>query len=83
MYHRPHEIKLFKESEVDLVVSGHAHGGQWRIPLLNIGIFAPGQYFFARYINGLYKLNDKTKLFVTRGLARESVKFQGYITDLK
>lgn len=74
MYHRPHEIKLFKESEVDLVVSGHAHGGQWRIPLLNIGIFAPGQYFFARYINGLYKLNDKTKLFVTRGLARESVK---------
>lgn len=74
MSHRPHTIDIFKNSNVDLVVSGHAHGGQWLIPFINRGVFAPNQMFFAKYVNGLYKLNEKTNLFVTRGLARESVK---------
>lgn len=74
MSHRPHSIKTFKKTGVDLVVSGHAHGGQWLIPIINRGVYAPQQYFFAKYVNGLYNLNYKTKLFVTRGLARESVK---------
>lgn len=72
MFHRPHLIELFNTLNVDLVVSGHAHSGQWRIPFTRIGIFAPQQKFFPKYTNGLYKLKN-TLLFVTRGLAKENV----------
>ena len=74
MIHRPHLIDLFKKSKADLVVSGHAHGGQWFIPFLNRGVTAPDQLVLPKYVNGLHKLNDKTSLYVTRGLARETVK---------
>ena len=39
--------------DVDLVISGHAHGGQWRIG--NQGIWAPGQGLFPRYTKGIYR----------------------------
>lgn len=73
MFHRPHLIDIFNEQPVDLVVSGHAHSGQWRIPFTRIGILAPQQGIFPRYTNGLYKLKNNF-LYVTRGLAKESVK---------
>lgn len=64
--HRPEFINIYKEYEVDLVLSGHAHGGQFRIPFLG-GIYAPGQGFFPKYTAGLHEEND-TKLIISRGL---------------
>ena len=66
--HRPERIE-YCTSGFDLVVSGHAHGGQLRIPGLLPGIFAPNQGWFPEYTGGLYSVGD-ARLFVTRGLAK-------------
>jgi len=64
--HRPEFFDLYIENEVDLVLSGHAHGGQIRIPFLG-GLIAPGQGFFPKYTEGLYEENG-TNMIVSRGL---------------
>jgi len=70
--HRPEIIEEFLPLKPDLVLSGHAHGGQWRIPvILENGLFAPNQGLFPKYTNGEYFFGD-TELIVSRGLARES-----------
>ena len=66
--HRPELTELYRGSGFDLVVSGHAHGGQVRVPLLLNGLYAPNQGFFPRYAGGLYDL-DGTALAVSRGLS--------------
>ena len=66
--HRPELTELYRGSGFDLVVSGHAHGGQVRIPLLLNGLYAPNQGFFPQYAGGLYDL-DGTALAVSRGLS--------------
>ena len=72
MSHRPERMDGFLPLDFDLVVAGHAHGGQWRIPFfLENGLLAPNQGFFPRYTNGKYCL-EETVLIVSRGLARES-----------
>ena len=68
--HRPD--RQDKNYYFDLVVTGHAHGGQCRIPFTNIGIVAPDQYLFPKYISGLYELDNGVNMVVSRGLARES-----------
>ena len=71
--HRPERITEYLDLKVDLVVSGHAHGGQWRLPgLLPNGLFAPDQGFFPQYGSGKFKV-DNTLMIVSRGLARESI----------
>ena len=70
--HRPEGIDKFLPLGFDLIVAGHAHGGQWRLPfILENGLLAPNQGFFPRYTNGEYNLGE-TVLIVSRGLARES-----------
>ena len=49
---------------LDLTVSGHAHGGQWRV--FGCGVYAPGQGLFPRYTSGFY---DENRLLVSRGLS--------------
>lgn len=66
--HRPELTELYRDSGFDLIVSGHAHGGQVRVPLLLNGLYAPGQGFFPKYAGGLYDL-DGTALAVSRGLS--------------
>ena len=51
---------------IDLVLSGHAHGGQWRI--FGRGLFAPGQGLFPKYTSGIYD----GRLIVSRGLANNA-----------
>ena len=70
--HRPERMDELLPLNPDLVLSGHAHGGQWRIPyILGNGLIAPNQGFFPKYTNGAYFFGD-TILYVSRGLARES-----------
>lgn len=65
--HRPELTKYYRNCGFDLVVSGHAHGGQVRIPGLMNGLLAPHQGFFPRYAGGQYQLGS-TSLIVSRGL---------------
>lgn len=72
--HRPEVIDKYAAVGVfDLVVSGHAHGGQVRIPGVLNGLFAPNQGWFPRYAGGQYQV-EETTLIVSRGLARESTR---------
>ncbi len=71
--HRPEYIDTYLHYDFDLVLAGHAHGGQWRIPGIMNGLLAPNQGFFPKYAGGKYDFNDKT-FIVSRGLARESTR---------
>ncbi|WXR60860.1 metallophosphoesterase [Peptostreptococcaceae bacterium AGR-M142] len=71
--HRPERIDDYLKYDFDLITSGHAHGGQWRIPYILNGLLAPNQGFFPKYAGGLYEF-ENTDFIVSRGLARESTK---------
>ena len=67
LMHRPEQYHLIDKYPVDLVVSGHAHGGQWRFPGIN-GVFAPQQGLFPKRAGGVYPMKHGVHL-VSRGLA--------------
>lgn len=64
--HRPELVEVYAEYGAGLVLSGHAHGGQVRLPLLG-GLYAPGQGLLPEYDSGLYSLGE-TQMVVSRGL---------------
>ena len=66
--HRPEYTEFYKKADCDLVVSGHVHGGQWRMPLVKRGMYAPQQGVFPAYSQGVHRLNG-TNLVISRGLA--------------
>lgn len=70
LVHRPERAGQVLPLGFDLMLSGHAHGGQWRIPFTNQGIFAPGQGLFPPYTGGLYPVAGAT-LAVSRGLSKK------------
>lgn len=71
--HRPEYYELYSQYGFDLVLSGHAHGGQWRIPGILNGLYAPNQGLFPKYAGGLYEYKGGN-LVVSRGLDRQGVK---------
>lgn len=71
MSHRPELYETYQNYEFDLVLAGHAHGGQWRIPGILNGLLAPNQGVFPKYAGGRYDSAVGT-MIVSRGLARES-----------
>lgn len=71
--HRPEYINEYAE-KVDLVFSGHAHGGQFIIPLVG-GLVAPGQGLFPKYYDGLYT-HGRTKMIVSRGIGNSIFPFR-------
>ena len=58
------------EAGADLVLSGHAHGGQVRLPGIG-GLFAPGQGILPRLTSGVHARGE-TRLVVSRGLGNSS-----------
>lgn len=66
--HRPELLAKYAQFPLDLVVSGHAHGGQVRIPGVLNGLYAPNQGWFPKLAGGAYT-QDGTTMIVSRGLA--------------
>jgi len=78
--HRPEKFNNYysssKSIRPDLVLSGHAHGGQFRIPFLNIAIYAPNQGIFPKYSSGLYVSENGVQMIVSRGLSNSGFPFR-------
>lgn len=64
--HRPEHFRIYKEMGIDLVFSGHAHGGQIRVPFVG-GLVAPNQGLFPKYTEGVHS-EGATSMVVSRGL---------------
>lgn len=73
--HRPELFETYVKENVDLVFSGHAHGGQVVLPFFRKGIFAPHQGFFPKYTEGMYE-KDGTVMVVSRGLGNSGFPFR-------
>ncbi|MGI6545117.1 MAG: metallophosphoesterase [Fastidiosipilaceae bacterium] len=71
--HRPEQIGRYLNHPFDLVVCGHAHGGQWIVPGLINGVYAPHQGLFPHYAGGRYDFDGAT-MIVSRGLDREMTR---------
>lgn len=69
--HRPERAEEYFEYDFDIVLSGHAHGGQFRFPYLINGLYAPNQGIFPKLAGGRYTF-DNGILIVSRGLSREN-----------
>ncbi|MDR2817593.1 MAG: metallophosphoesterase [Oscillospiraceae bacterium] len=68
--HDPALHKIYDRPEFALVLSGHAHGGQFRIPFRR-GLYAPGQGLFPKYTSGLHQLTH-TSMVISRGLGNSA-----------
>lgn len=71
--HRPEYFDVYA-GNVDLVLSGHAHGGQFRIPFIG-GLVAPGQGFFPEYYEGSH-IKENTEMIVSRGIGNSIIPFR-------
>lgn len=67
--HRPEHIEMYKSYGYDLILSGHAHGGQVRVPYLINGLYAPNQGFMPKYAGGHYSFEPGLDFIVSRGLS--------------
>ena len=64
--HRPELFEVYTSHNIDLTLSGHAHGGQFRLPIIG-GIYAPNQGIFPKYDSGMYT-KDGCSMIVSRGI---------------
>ena len=77
--HRPEYIELYKRLGFDIVLSGHAHGGQWRFPLIaKNGLYAPNQGLFPKWTGGKFVFQREnarqTAFIISRGLSYQHPK---------
>ena len=69
--HFPENYEIVQDFGFDLMLAGHAHGGQVRLPfLLPDGIYSPGEGKIPRYTGGSYAINENFTLIVSRGLSK-------------
>ncbi|WP_338631638.1 metallophosphoesterase [Clostridium baratii] len=69
--HRPELFDIYSNSSVNLIFSGHAHGGQFRLPFIG-GLIAPDQGFFPKLTEGIHTSND-TSMIISRGLGNSII----------
>ncbi len=72
--HRPEIFNIYVENNIDLVLTGHAHGGQIRIPFIG-GLIAPNQGLFPKYTSGTFK-EENTTMIVSRGIGNSILPFR-------
>ncbi|QCR30811.1 metallophosphoesterase [Lysinibacillus sp. SGAir0095] len=72
--HRPEKFNTYVANNINLVFSGHAHGGQIRLPFVG-GLIAPGQGFLPKYTAGTFE-DGETTMNVSRGLGNSTVPFR-------
>ncbi len=79
LFHRANMLDIFRARGYDLILSGHMHGGQFRMPVTKNGVCAPkssikvgGNAFFPQYCGGYYTLG-KTQMIVNRGLGNPMI----------
>ena len=72
--HRPELFESYADSNMDLVLSGHAHGGQFRLPFVG-GVLVPNQGFFPEYDAGLFT-DGTTTMLVSRGIGNSAFPFR-------
>ncbi len=65
--HRPELFEVYVENEMNVIFSGHAHGGQVRLPFIG-GVIAPHQGFFPTFDAGLFYATNDATMVVSRGL---------------
>ena len=71
--HKPNHFPYFQKARWDVVICGHAHGGQIRLG--NQALYAPGQGFLPRYTGGVYTAAGTT-MVVSRGLGNSSIPWR-------
>ena len=69
--HRPELFDIYSNSSVNLIFSGHAHGGQFRLPFIG-GLVAPDQGFFPKLTEGIHTSNN-TSMIISRGLGNSII----------
>ncbi len=69
--HRPEVFNTYVEKNINLVLCGHAHGGQFRLPFLG-GMVAPNQGLFPKYDSGIYE-KESTTMIVSRGIGNSII----------
>lgn len=69
--HIPQILPLYAECGFDLVFTGHAHGGQFRFPIIGGGFFAPGQGWWPDYSEGMHT-SGNTDMIISRGLGNSA-----------
>lgn len=69
--HRPEYLELYDQYEIDVCLSGHAHGGQFRLPFIG-GVYAPGQGFLPKYTVGMYATED-LEMYVGTGIGNSLI----------
>lgn len=72
--HRPELLKVYADEKINLVFTGHAHGGQIRLPFIG-GVIAPMQGWFPKFTEGIHKLNDTT-MIISRGIGNSLFPFR-------
>ena len=72
--HRPELFDTYVDQDIDLVLSGHAHGGQFRLPFIG-GLVAPNQGLFPEYDAGIYT-EGNTNMLVSRGVGNSILPFR-------
>ncbi len=72
--HEPQYINRYADSKVDLIFCGHAHGGQFRLPIIG-AVYAPDQGINPEYTEGTY-IQDSTTMIVSRGIGNSAFPFR-------
>ena len=73
LLHNPEVMSVYDTVKTDLMVCGHLHGGQWRLPCFNRGLVSARRTLFPKYSSGYYNVKG-IDLVVSRGLSKTSTK---------